>query len=70
LIEISNSSAKQARKAGTGHQKGPIRGHGRGIQQKDHIRSRLSPMKDVVFFDSTTHPLGDPELAVSPRRRR
>jgi hypothetical protein len=28
------------------------------IQQKDHIRSRLSPMKDIVFFDSTTHPLG------------
>lgn len=28
------------------------------IQQKDHIRSRLSPMKDIVFYDSSTHPLG------------
>jgi hypothetical protein len=40
------------------------------IQQKDHIRSRLSPMRDVVFFDSTTHPLGDPEIAVVQRDRR
>jgi hypothetical protein len=28
------------------------------IQQKDHLRSRLSPMKDIVFFDASTHPLG------------
>jgi hypothetical protein len=28
------------------------------IQQKDHIRSRLSPMKNIVFYDASTHPLG------------
>jgi hypothetical protein len=33
------------------------------VQQKDRFRSRLSPMKDIVFFDATTHPLGDPGLA-------
>ncbi len=33
------------------------------IQQQDRLRSRLSPMRDVVFFDSTTHPLGAPSLA-------
>jgi hypothetical protein len=37
------------------------------IQEQDRFRSRLSPMKDVVFFDSTTHPLGDRDLTV--RRR-
>jgi hypothetical protein len=35
------------------------------IQKKDRIRGRLSPMRDVVFFDSSTHPLGDPALAVA-----
>lgn len=29
------------------------------IQQKDRIRSRLSPMKEIVFFDASTHPLGE-----------
>ena len=38
----------------------------RVIQAKDRFRSRLSPMKDVVFFDSTTHPLGNTELAAEP----
>jgi hypothetical protein len=33
------------------------------VQQKDRFRSRLSPNKDIVFFDSTTHPLGDTGLA-------
>ena len=39
------------------------------IQEQDRLRSRLSPMKDVVFFDSTTHPLGDPGLSVERRKR-
>jgi Domain of unknown function (DUF4917) len=39
------------------------------VQAKDRFRSRLSPMKDIVFFDSTTHPLGDAELeAQAPTR--
>lgn len=33
------------------------------IQAKDRYRSRLSPMKDVVFFDASTHPLGNSDLA-------
>jgi hypothetical protein len=39
------------------------------IQQKDRLRSRLSPMRDIVFFDATTHPLGDPDLAAREPRR-
>jgi hypothetical protein len=40
------------------------------VQQKNRFRSRLSPMKDIVFFDATTHPLGDPDLeAHEPRSR-
>jgi hypothetical protein len=37
------------------------------IQQQDHFRSRLSPVKDIVFCDSTTHPLGNQELTVQRR---
>jgi hypothetical protein len=33
------------------------------VQQQDRFRSRLSPMKDIVFFDSATHPLGNPGVA-------
>lgn len=39
------------------------------VQQKDRVRSRLSPNKDIVFFDSTTHPLGDAALAAREPRR-
>jgi hypothetical protein len=39
------------------------------IQQKDRFRSRLSPMRDIVFFDATTHPLGSEEMAARPPRR-
>jgi len=42
----------------------PTQDEDRIIQQKDRIRSRLSPMRDIVFFDSSTHPLGNPDLAV------
>lgn len=38
------------------------------IQKKDRFRSRLSPMKDIVFFDSTTHPLGDSSLRAKERK--
>lgn len=38
------------------------------IEAKDRFRSRLSPMKNIVFFDSTTHPLGDSRLAARERR--
>lgn len=38
------------------------------IEEKDRFRSRLSPMKDIVFFDSTTHPLGSESLAARERR--
>jgi hypothetical protein len=40
------------------------------IQAKDRFRSRLSPMKDIVFFDSTSHPLGSPYLAARRPRLR
>jgi Domain of unknown function (DUF4917) len=39
----------------------------RVIQAQDRYRSRLSPMKDVVFFDATTHPLGDADLSAEKR---
>jgi hypothetical protein len=39
------------------------------IQQKDRLRSRLSPMQDIVFFDATTHPLGAAEMAARAPRR-
>jgi hypothetical protein len=33
------------------------------IQQKDCFRSRLSPMKNIVFYDASTHPFGElPEV--------
>ena len=32
------------------------------IQRKAHVRGRLAPMKNILFFDSSTHPLGSPEL--------
>ena len=33
------------------------------VREQDRFKSRLSPMKDIVFFDATTHPLGSPELS-------
>lgn len=33
------------------------------IQTKDRFRGRLSPMKEILFFDAATHPLGDTSLA-------
>lgn len=37
------------------------------VKEQDRYRSRLSPMKDILLFDSTTHPLGDPGLAAKKR---
>jgi hypothetical protein len=34
------------------------------IQSKAYYRSRLAPLRDLLFFDSTTHPLGVPNLRV------
>lgn len=34
------------------------------IQAKAAYRSRLAPMSDVTFFDSTTQPLGAADLRV------
>jgi Domain of unknown function (DUF4917) len=33
------------------------------VQEQDRLKSRLSPMKEVVFFDASTHPLGGEDLA-------